>query len=126
METRTYKNAIDVPFEALIEDKTLGQVVRDKVQSGLINDVINVLSVGEEYIILLDEIIQEHNNFPNELLERFTQRIRLTPLVRCKDCKHHLYDSKGNPYCHKIDYGYGWKDDDFCSMAERRTDERFD
>ena len=44
-------------------------------------------------------------------------------IVRCKNCKHHHYDSKGIPYCDRIDYGYGWKDDDFCSKAERRADE---
>lgn len=44
-------------------------------------------------------------------------------IVRCKNCKHHHYDNKDIPYCDRIDYGYGWKDDDFCSRAERRTDE---
>ena len=41
-------------------------------------------------------------------------------VVRCKDCKHHHYDSEDIPYCNRIDYGYGWKDYDFCSRAERR------
>ena len=44
-------------------------------------------------------------------------------MVRCKDCKHHHYEGEDIPYCDRIDYGYGWKDDDYCSMAERRTDE---
>ena len=43
-------------------------------------------------------------------------------IVRCKYCKHHRYD-RDIPYCDRIDYGYGWKDDDFCSRAERRTNE---
>lgn len=43
-------------------------------------------------------------------------------IIRCKECKHHHYDSEGIPYCDRIDYGYGWKDDDFCSRAERRND----
>ena len=43
-------------------------------------------------------------------------------IIRCKDCKHHHYDGEDIPYCDRIDYGYGWKDDDYCSMAERRTD----
>jgi hypothetical protein len=42
------------------------------------------------------------------------------PLIRCKDCKHHHRDSQGIPYCENIDYGYGWKDEDYCSRAERR------
>lgn len=41
-------------------------------------------------------------------------------LIRCKDCKHHYYDGDGIFYCEKHDYGYGWKDDDFCSKAERK------
>ena len=44
-------------------------------------------------------------------------------IIHCRDCKHHHYDNSGIPYCDRIDYGYGWKEDDFCSMAERRTDE---
>ena len=42
-------------------------------------------------------------------------------IVRCKECKHHRYD-RGIPYCDRIDYGYGWEDDEYCSRAERRTD----
>ena len=41
-------------------------------------------------------------------------------IVRCKECKHHHYDSEDIPYCDRINYGYGWKDEDFCSRAERR------
>lgn len=41
-------------------------------------------------------------------------------IVRCKDCKHYHYDKDQIPYCDDIDYGYGWRDDDFCSHAERR------
>ena len=58
--------------------------------------------------------------------ENFSKTRLLIPqpeIIRCKDCKHHHYDSKDIPYCDRIDYGYGWKDDDFCSRAERRTDE---
>ena len=40
-------------------------------------------------------------------------------IIRCKDCKH--WD--GVDTCDVIDAPV-W-DDDFCSMAERRTDERF-
>lgn len=42
-------------------------------------------------------------------------------IIMCKDCKHHHYDGDA-PYCDRISYGYGWKDDDFCSMAERREE----
>ena len=40
-------------------------------------------------------------------------------LVRCKECKH--WHKKGDlTYCDRIDYGYGYKPDDFCSYGERR------
>ena len=42
-------------------------------------------------------------------------------IIRCKDCKYHRYEGP-IPCCTKIDYGYGWTDDDFCSYAERRED----
>ena len=42
-------------------------------------------------------------------------------VVRCKDCKHHRFHPYEKiPYCGKHSYGWGWKDDDFCSHAERR------
>ena len=41
-------------------------------------------------------------------------------IVRCKECIYHHYDSNRIPYCELIDYGYGWKDDDFCSRGKRR------
>ena len=44
------------------------------------------------------------------------------PVVRCKDCVYHHYTNDSNhiPYCELIDYGYGWKGDDFCSRGKRR------
>ena len=42
-------------------------------------------------------------------------------IIHCRDCKHYHYE-KNIPYCDRIDYGYGWKDNDYCSRAERRTD----
>lgn len=30
------------------------------------------------------------------------------------DCGHYI------PYCELIDYGYGWKDNDFCSRGKRK------
>ena len=59
-----------------------------------------------------------------EFIEAAIEALRAQPeIIRCKDCKHHHYERKGIPYCDNIDYGYGWKDDDFCSKAERRTDD---
>ena len=42
-------------------------------------------------------------------------------IVRCRECKHwHKKDDL--TYCDRIDYGYGYKADDFCSYGCR--DER--
>lgn len=41
-------------------------------------------------------------------------------VIHCRVCKHHHYDGHGIPYCDRNDYGYGWKDDDFCSRGERK------
>jgi hypothetical protein len=45
-------------------------------------------------------------------------------IILCKDCTHHHYDKQDIPYCDRKDYGYGWRNEDFCSRAERRNDER--
>lgn len=38
-------------------------------------------------------------------------------IVKCKECKHwHIKDDL--TYCDKINYGYGYKADDFCSYGE--------
>lgn len=38
-------------------------------------------------------------------------------LVRCQECKHwHKKDDL--TYCDRIDYGYGYKPDDFCSYGK--------
>lgn len=41
-------------------------------------------------------------------------------IVRCKECIYHHYTNDRIPYCELIDYGYGWKDNDFCSRGKRR------
>lgn len=39
-------------------------------------------------------------------------------IVRCKDCKYHHYDYTDIPYCENFEYGYGWRDDDYCSYGK--------
>lgn len=47
-------------------------------------------------------------------------------IIRCKECKHYYYADNRIPqeqrYSCDLD-GDRWKPDDFCSYAERRTDE---
>lgn len=61
----------------------------------------------------MDEYIMKH--------DRDMGYIPKGELIRCKDCKHHHYQDE-IPYCDRQDYGYGWKDEDYCSWAERRNE----
>ena len=73
------------------------------------DDLISKRSAHERLIIaktLLETVLQDMPTAEPEI-------------IRCKDCIFHNYKD-GIPYCENIDYGYGWKDDDFCSYAERR------
>ena len=43
-------------------------------------------------------------------------------IIHCLDCKHFGVDRyKKLTWCSRINYGYGYQADDFCSKAERRT-----
>ena len=121
MEKRTYKKDMTVPTEMLVQEPVLVEKIKDRIKSELIDGIVGLVSTGKEYIISLHELI-EVQHFTADFMSHFTQRISLVQLVRCKDCKFHHYDGMGIPYCIK-DREYGWKDDDYCSYAERRTDE---
>jgi len=45
-------------------------------------------------------------------------------VIRCKDCKYHSHDAEyGRDWCNRTSGVFRVKPDDFCSRAERRTDE---
>ena len=75
----------------------------------------------------IDALMDEFKRVPTTAIRAKNRIERLSSaepeIIHCRDCKHHHYESKGIPYCDRIDYGYGWKDDDFCSRSERRTNE---
>ena len=64
-------------------------------------------------------------NLPDDWVEQIVNRLRNDPeaewveIIRCKDCKH-WREGTAFSYCDKL-YGMG-VEDDYCSMAERRTD----
>lgn len=100
--------------------------------SNLINrpDVLDALLTGKEFLLrLLDDMdivgpAREKYSWGVELIESFIDDVEELlsaepEIIRCKGCKHHHYE-KDIPYCDRIDYGYGWKDNDYCSRAERR------
>ena len=63
------------------------------------------------------DIYREHRESVNMAIALLKEQ---PEIVRCKDCIYHHYDNDHIPYCERIDYGYGWKDDDFCSRGKRR------
>ena len=46
-------------------------------------------------------------------------------IIRCKDCKHWTNDIGDYNYCNEEAHGFYYRcsGDDYCSFAERRTDE---
>ena len=65
-----------------------------------------------------------HGQMPNEVNHRIWKEINELPsaqpeIVRCKDCKHH-----DGIRCFRWNSTIITKFDDFCSNAERRTDEQ--
>lgn len=64
-------------------------------------------------------------NLPDDWVEQIIERMRNDPtaewieVIRCKDCKH-LYQDNGCP----LRTWWTHTEDDFCSYAERRTDDQ--
>ena len=61
-----------------------------------------------------------------DLLKELKERRKAPEIIRCKDCKHYEWMSNRIPeeqtwHCHCWDADTG--KDDFCSYAERRTDD---
>ena len=79
-------------------------------------------------LIYKDDAIRIANGYchPANIAKELAKLPAVEPeIIRCKDCKYHGYEHSkiGDiPYCSNIDYGYGWKDNDFRSQAERREE----
>lgn len=124
MEQRTYKKVMTVPTEMLVQEPVLVEKIKGSIKRELMDGIVGLVSTGKEYIISLSEIVETQRSTV-DFMSHFTQRIRVVQLVRCNDCKFHNYDNMGIPYCMK-NREYGWKDDDFCSSAKRRTNDGSD
>ena len=118
----------------------IGKYIRDHITA--IEDIIAVIEIDDittNQLFMADMNEENYFIWNNDwyegekdvaLIDFFPVSEAINPsaqpeIVRCKDCKHHHYEGD-IPYCDRIDYGYGWKDNDYCSRAERRTDERSD
>ena len=71
-------------------------------------------------------------NVPDDWVDQIIDRLRNDPdadwveVTRCKDCKYgdRGIDEDGNPFLKCLGWVYGGtQEEDFCSHAERRTDE---
>jgi hypothetical protein len=83
------------------------------------NALIELINGG--YDLDFNEVPETKRELIRMIMEQPT--VDAVPVVRCKDCKYHFYDEKYDvAYCSRKDYGYGWKDDDYCSMAVRKKE----
>lgn len=85
-----------------------------QLSSQLAERIMTVLSHEGEIVARLSDLrVEEY--MPTNSVE-YRRQINWSPLVRCKDCKW-----RDESTC--IVHGAIWKDNDFCSRGERRTDE---
>ena len=80
--------------------------------------------VDAEYIkavMLNDRLMQGNAEFTlyAQQVETQVNALPSIEIVRCGECKH-WHEKDGLTYCDRIDYGYGYKADDFCSYGERK------
>lgn len=87
-----------------------------------IDDMINRFDGSIGYITNSKEICQ----YIADLLKELKERRKAPEIIRCKDCRHYEWMDNRIPeeqtwHCHVWDNDTG--KDDFCSYAERRTNE---
>ena len=74
----------------------------------------------------IKEIYEWHDNVTKErIIEHFKQLPSAQPdIIRCRDCRYYQDNNNGYPHMNcKWDANETPDEDDFCSGAERRTDE---
>ena len=90
--------------------------------SDLISRQAAIDALGEKPMVWIgsDYGLGARNQYDVDVLALETVPSAQPEIIHCRECKWHRFDKDNIPYCYNIDYGYGWKDDDFCSRAERR------
>ena len=75
-------------------------------------------------VMINDRLMQGNAEF-NLYAQQVEIQVNAMPsiyIVRCKECKHwHKKDDL--TYCDRLDYGYGYNPDDYCSYGERKESE---
>jgi hypothetical protein len=130
--TEYYHHKMDVQHAALREalkrvpdaelDQDLHSACAEYLQSTCNQLATDCISRREVF-----DLIRQYGDLADttSLWERIEELPTVKPnVIRCKDCKHHRYDNDGIPYCLRLDYGYGWGDDDFCSRVKKKKKKR--
>ena len=106
------RDLLESESQAELPDTNVGDIIS---RQAALNPRVDVISPRGTKRIITDTL-----NAYREYIEKLPSAE--PQIIRCKDCKHHGYDRRDLPYCSINDYGYGWKDEDFCSYAERKGD----
>lgn len=108
-----------------MDDTISRRMAIDAVEFGITYAKAINKSTGE-----VKELFKEGNKALNEAVERLKELPSAEPeIIRCKECKFWTHVKRTNRYWCKTDdglYDLNPSPDDFCSRAERRTDERTD
>lgn len=92
----------------LIDAEELKEYLEEAYEAGCINKYYNM-----QRRTIFDEVFDCIDEQP---------AVDAVRVIRCKDCNYHFYENDNIPYCANIDYGYGWRDEDYCSYAERKEE----
>lgn len=76
-------------------------------------DTFTLADGYQYYLGALHDVADDLRRLPSAQLD----------IIRCKDCKNYRIGHDGLMYCYAHDGDSLWQDDDFCSRAERRTNE---
>lgn len=85
----------------------------------------DALDRAEGAIFNLPSVQPDLSSYSDKLWRSAYERGKAEAIVMCKDCKHHRHNYAGDSWCGhpKGLGGFELMPTDFCSAAERRTDE---
>lgn len=115
MKDNRYHAEYLIPNEIVDRYPTEMQRVIKHLGEQLTEKLFCEIQKGEMIVCLKD--VTTNDNYPLNMTE-VRQEIRITDLVRCKDCIYFHDYGDGVKNC--WGNGGGTKDDDFCSHAERK------
>lgn len=93
------------------------EIITDEMIEALEQGKRLYLSVNDEYAVVIKKNGKRKTDKPEQTDSDTISR--QTGIICCKNCKH-WHKQNNLTYCDRIDYGYGYKPDDFCSYAERK------